>query len=302
MSEQQVSLNKTTWTDFINPNREQIDKIFDIHEFHELDREAVLEENQYARVDPYDNYLFLVLHFPKYNPVTERYIHNELDIFVGKDFLITMRYYQSSTMQRILQDYEKRFEKNDENLNHPAFLLYSIIENYLAKTMKMLSQFAKDLKFLEKELFSSRTQDTIRALMIKKRNIITLKHMMKPQIRVLQLTENYMKQRFSEEMENYFEDLEDKMDKIFSEIQIIEENIESMEDTLKSIFDLDTNITIKYLTIFSAFMLPLTLATSFFGMNIEAGHFKDWIIIITLILTTIIFTIIMYIFFFKKNQ
>ena len=70
-------------------------------------------------------------------------------------------------------------------------------------------------------------------------------------------------------MENYFENLEDRLDKIFSEIQIIEENMDSMEDTMKSIFDLDTNITIKYFTIFSAFMLPLTLATSFFGMNIE---------------------------------
>ena len=67
-------------------------------------------------------------------------------------------------------------------------------------------------------------------------------------------------------MENYFENLEDRLDKIFSEIQIIEENMDSMEDTMKSIFELDT---IKYLTIFSAFMLPLTLATSFFGMNIE---------------------------------
>jgi Mg2+ and Co2+ transporter CorA len=43
-----------------------------------------------------------------------------------------------------------------------------------------------------------------------------------------------------------------------------------MEDTLKSIFELKTNSTIKYLTVFSAFMLPLTLITSFFGMNIEA--------------------------------
>ena len=269
MSEKNLTQQATLWQDFINPNKEQIEKIFEKYDFHELDREAIIEENQYARLDPYDDYLFLVLHFPKYNPVTERYIQNELNIFVGKDFLITMRYYQSSTMRRILADYQKRFGSENENLNNPAFLLYSIIENYLAKTMKMLERFSRDLKFLEKELFSSRTHDTIRTLMIKKRNIITLKHMMRPQIRVLRLTESYMKGRFSEEMENYFEDLEDKMDKIFSEIQIIEENIESMEDTLKSIFDLDTNITIKYLTIFSAFMLPLTLATSFFGMNIE---------------------------------
>lgn len=290
------------WLDHINPTKKEIEAIVEQYGFHELDQEAILEEHQYARLDPYDDYLFLVLHFPKYNPVTERYIHNELNIFIGQDYLITFRYYQSDTMRRIFSEYEKRIGTEDEMYNDPAFVLYDIIEGFLDKTMRMLDRFTKDLKILERELFSSRTHDTIRALMIKKRNIITLKHMMKPQIPVLRLTESYMKGRFSEEVENYFENLEDKLDKIFSEIQIIEENIESMEDTLKSIFDLDTNITIKYLTIFSAFMLPLTLATSFFGMNIEAGHFNDTLIWVTLILTTLAFTALMYYFFFYKNR
>lgn len=257
------------WIDRIDPSKEEIEKIFQEHDFHELDREAILEEHQYARLDPYENYLFLVLHFPKYNTKTERYIQNELDIFVGKDFLITFRYYPSTTMRHLYAQYENRKDTADDDHNDPAFLLYDIIEGFLDKTMNMLDRFTKDLRVLERDLFSSPSRDTIRSLMIKKRNIIALKHMMRPQIPVLRQTENYMKGRFSEEVENYFENLEDKLDKIFSEIQIIEENIESMEDTMKSIFDLDTNIIIKYLTIFSAFMLPLTLATSFFGMNVE---------------------------------
>ncbi len=103
-------------------------------------------------------------------------------------------------------------------------------------------------------------------------------------------------------MENYFENLEDRLDKIFSEIQIIEENMDSMEDTMKSIFELDTNITIKYLTIFSAFMLPLTLATSFFGMNIEEGNFNNMLIWGTLIATTLTSLSLMYFFFVKKDR
>ncbi len=103
-------------------------------------------------------------------------------------------------------------------------------------------------------------------------------------------------------MENYFENLEDRLDKIFSEIQIIEENMDSMEDTMKSIFELDTNITIKYLTIFSAFMLPLTLATSFFGMNIEEGNFNNMLIWGTLIATTLTSLSFMYFFFVKKDR
>lgn len=85
--------------------------------------------------------------------------------------------------------------------------------------------------------------------------------MMKPQIAVLKMIEIRMKDRFSDEVELYFENLEDKMDKIFSEIQLLQENIDSMEDTLKSVFELESNTTVKYLTTFSAFMLPLTLLT-----------------------------------------
>jgi magnesium transporter len=170
-------------------------------------------------------------------------------------------------MRRIYERYEKRIKEKEDM--SAAFLLYEIIEGYLDKTMRMLERFSRDLKALERELFNARGTDTIRSLMIRKRNIITLKHMMKPQIAVLRMMEIRMKERFSDEVEFYFENLEDKIDKIFSEIQLLQENIDSMEDALKSIFELETNTTIKYLTVFSAFMLPLTLVTSFFGMNTE---------------------------------
>ena len=59
--------------------------------------------------------------------------------------------------------------------------------------MRMLERFSKDLKIFEKELMVKQDRDTIRTLMIRKRNIITLKHMMKPQIPVFRQMENYMK-------------------------------------------------------------------------------------------------------------
>lgn len=247
------------WHDYINPPLDEVDLLMEKYGFHELDKEAVLEENQYARIDTYDDYLFLVLHFPKYEPSTERYIQNEFNIFIGKDYLLSFRYYQSKTMKQIYNRYESGLERNEHT--SPAFLLYTIIEHFLDKTMKMLELFGKDLKILERELFSARGTDLIRSIMTRKRNIITLKHMMKPQIAVLKMIEIRMKERFSEEVELYFENLEDKLDKIFSEIQLLQENIDSMEDTLKSVFELETNTTIKYLTVFSAFVLPLTLLT-----------------------------------------
>lgn len=295
-------LKKTTtselWQDYINPPLDIIEEVIEHYDFHELDREAILEENQYARIDTYEDYIFLVLHFPKYEPSTERYIHNELNIFVGKDYIITFRYYQSTTMKRIYTRYESDREKWEKI--SPAFVLYDILDSYLDKTMKMLERVGRDIKWIERDLFRNRSTDTIRNIMTKKRNIITLKHMMKPQIAVLKMIEIRMKERFSDEVELYFENLEDKLDKIFSEIQLLQENIDSIEDTLKSVFELETNSTIKYLTVFSAFMLPLTLVTSFFGMNVEAWQFDNTIIYSSIILVSIAFIIIAYLFIKKK--
>ena len=109
-----------------------------------------------------------------------------------------------------------------------------------------------------------------------------------------------MKERFSEEVELYFENLQDKLDKIFSEVQLQQENIDSMEDTLKSVFELETNTTITYLTIFSAFILPLTLATGFFGMNIQSLPFSDTLTWSTLGGLVLILILITYIFLKKK--
>ncbi len=290
--------SKNLWEDYINPPLDEVEAVVEKHHFHALDRDAILEENQYARLDSYDDYLFLVLHFPKYDPGTERYIQNELNIFVAREYLISFRYYQSRTMKKVYD----RYEKNLEIGKHvsPAFLLYDIIDSYLDKTMMMLEKFGKDLKFLERDLFRVKWTDTIRKIMTKKRNIITLKHMMKPQIAVLKMIEIRMKERFSDEVEFYFENLEDKLDKIFSEVLLLQENIDSMEDTLKSIFELDTNTTIRYLTIFSAFMLPLTLGTSFFGMNTETWHFDNELIFAALSIITLLFLWLAYIFIRKK--
>ena len=96
------------WIDRINPTLEELDILTEQYHFHELDREAIIEENQYARIDSYDDYLFLVLHFPKYEMATERYISNEFNIFLSRDYLITFRYYQTGGVYKKFREYEEK--------------------------------------------------------------------------------------------------------------------------------------------------------------------------------------------------
>src|SRR3712207_4288086 len=59
-------------------------------EFHPLDYEDVFSRNQRPKVDEYDDYLFVVLHFPRYDKAVGRLNAAEGDLFVGPDFVVTL--------------------------------------------------------------------------------------------------------------------------------------------------------------------------------------------------------------------
>ena len=59
-------------------------------DFHPLDMEDVFSRNQRPKVDEYDDYLFVVLHFPAYDKTVGRLNAAELDVFVGPDYVITL--------------------------------------------------------------------------------------------------------------------------------------------------------------------------------------------------------------------
>src|SRR5919109_5167146 len=85
-------------------------------EFHPLDYEDVYSRNQRPKVDEYDDYLFIVLHFPRYDKAVARLNAAELDLFVGPDFVITLP-------NEPLQAVEYLFERvrNSEELRDSLF-------------------------------------------------------------------------------------------------------------------------------------------------------------------------------------
>ena len=258
------------WTDWVALSEKDIKKTLEKYKIHELDLEACLEWNQRARVDRYDDYNFLIYNFPKYNRKTKVYELNEFNIFFNKEFLITFRDFPFSRINKIFENYwEKKVEWEHKEIKiSTGYILYEITQAMLEKMFNVIKNIKLDIRQLETQVFEKWNTSLVKDIMIKKRNIVVLKHMFKPQTIVLRQLETAINEMYAGEMEVYFEDLEDKLAQIVSDIEILDEYIESVEDAFKTMIDIKTNFVIKVLTIFSAFMLPLTLLTSFYGMNV----------------------------------
>src|SRR5690348_5056660 len=79
-------------------------------DFHPLDYEDVFSRNQRPKVDEYDDYLLVVLHFPRFDKAVGRLNAAELDVFVGPDYVITL---PNEPLDPVLYLFE-RCERSDE--------------------------------------------------------------------------------------------------------------------------------------------------------------------------------------------
>jgi len=296
-----LKIGNVTWIDAVDIDNNKKLEIVKPYNFHELDVEAILEENQFPRVNRWDDYIFVILHFPKYIKNTQNYVINEFNIFVWKNFIITFRDWRSSHIDRIFQAYANREIKDDEKIN-PGYILYEIIQAMLEKMFKVIHNLTKDLRELEKDIFDVPSMDQAKTILIKKRNIVFLKNIFQPQVVLLRQLEHEMNEFFKWEYELYFEDLEDKIDFIINQLLILNERIDTIEDAFKNIIDLRLNKLMAILTIFSAFMLPLTLITSFYGMNLVTLPYADkpWVVYSMLIGCTLLMFV--WIWYLKKKK
>ena len=122
------------------------------------------------------------------------------------------------------------------------------------KSIKMLTKSSKDVITLEEQLFRANKLEKIllENLTIKKRNIVSLKHMFTPHREILEELQKALPKFYKEDLDVYFEDLEYKLNKIMNTIAVSFENIESLADTYNSLMNIKTNSMITVLTIFSA--------------------------------------------------
>ena len=123
-------------------------------EFHQLDYEDVYSRNQRPKIDEYDDYLFVVLHFPRFDKAVGRLNAAELDIFVGPDFVITLPNEPIQPLEYLFERCRTREDIRDSLFaKGPGYLLYKIVDDCVDASFPMLAKMGNKLERLEDEIW-----------------------------------------------------------------------------------------------------------------------------------------------------
>lgn len=295
------------WIHLFEPQKEEINQLVEKYDFHELIEEDLFELTNQEKIDVYEDYMFIVLNFPKYDTKIKKYLLNEFSIILGKEIILTMTKFDTSHITAIVQEYgeELKTRESDEDFKiSPYYILYKVLDTMYDKSLKMLGQSSKDVVLLEDQLFKSSKleKSLLENLIIKKRNIVSLKHMFAPHREILAELQNALPKFYKEDLDVYFEDLEYKLDKIMSNISVSFENIESLADTYDTLMNIKTNSMIGVLTIFAAITWILTLISWIYGMNILLPGQDNSRFFVILMIVMFAVCVLLLLFFRKKRR
>jgi magnesium transporter len=259
-----------TWIDFLHPGAEQVDYLRSHFPFHQLNLDDLVSRLQRPKVDdsPEDEYSFLVLHFPVYNAHTRLPIASEVDVFIGRNYLITGHDGRLRPLSRLVQSADSPQIQAQLMERGSGFLLYKILECLITACNPMLYHIDAKLERLDEQVFTRDVRDIVKELSFVRRDIISMRRILKPNIPVVRLLAARERPFLRLDEDAYFGDLSDGMAKIWDMLEEQKEIVEGLDATLSSLTSHRINTEMKIFTLITVIGMPMTIIGGIYGMNV----------------------------------
>lgn len=264
--------DKLRWVDIQHPTNTEMEYLRQNFPFHPLALEDCLSKVQRPKLDEYEDegYLFIVLHFPRFNKQTRHTSMQEVDIFVGPDYVVTVH---EGVLKPLVQLFQTVQEEEDSRARlmgrGTGFLFYRIIDVLVDYCFPIMRKIDQQTASIEDRIFDRNVRGLVQDLSFVRRDIITLRRIIRPNIPVLRQLENREYKFLNLDEDLYFGDIVDHLNKQWDMLEDNRELIEGLNYTLDSLTSHRINEVIKTLTIISVVLLPMTLLASIYGMNVD---------------------------------
>jgi magnesium transporter len=258
------------WVDLSLPTPQEAGILTDVFHFHELAIEDALAEIHQPKVESYGDYLYLILHGIDFKARTHEFATQEIDFFLGPQYLVTFHNGTSRSIQHVAEI----CTRSDRVLGEgPAALLYRLIDTMVDNYRPEVDKIADRLDVLEKEVFQRVARQTlVKRILDFKRDVASLRRVVLPQRDAVGRLARREFPQISEQLSYRFRDVHDHLVRLSDEAIYFQDRISSLLDAHLSNVSNQLNGVMKVLTIISTIFMPMTVLTGLYGMNVELPH------------------------------
>jgi len=286
-----ITCGKLTWVYIEIPTAQNVAYLAQNFNFHPLNLDDVLSRVQRPKIDEYTDHLFIVLHFPVYDKENRVTYPSEVDIFISESYVITV--HKSGDLKSLAKFFKECRLDEGTRKNYmcrsSGFLLYHILDALVNYCFPILDKVVDNVEKVEDLIFARPIPETVREILMVRRDLISFRRVVHPQIAVVEALEKEETPFFKEDQDVYFGDIADHIRKIWDGLEDCKEVVDGLADTSNWLTSHRIQETMRVLTIIMAIMAPATLLASIYGMNVylpgghEVGPDKDYWTLMVLI-------------------
>lgn len=261
------------WADVTDPTSRDFEELAEEFGFHHLSIEDCQNPHQRPKVEEYAGYYFIVLYEAELVGPTDRLELRELNIFLGKNYLVTVHsrpIRAVETARRLWSEWTDRAEQGS------GLLAYLLIDAIVDDYFPLLDIMSERMDTLEDSIFGDFQSEAIQEIFAIKKKLLYLRRAVAPLRDVFNTMLRREQAIFRREAYVYFQDVFDHLIRVADTIDTLRDMLSSTMDAYLSVSGNRMNIVMKRLTSISTILMSVTLIAGIYGMNFDVMPELKW--------------------------
>jgi magnesium transporter len=259
----------TLWVDLAAPTEEDTRVLSDVFHFHPLAVEDARSALQFPKIEPFPNYLYLVLHGIDVKKGRTRFATRDIDFFLGRNYLVTVHDGESRTLGQLRELCSLHNRVLEEG---SVALLHRIVDSMVDNYRPVIEGIEDRIGALEEQAFAGK-EHLGRQLLTLKRELSTMRRILVPQRDAIARLARREFSAISDEMSFRFRDDYDHVVRMTEEAVMFHDRVTGIFEVNLTTTSNRLNQVMKVLTVMSTIFLPLTVLTGMWGMNVDLPRF-----------------------------
>jgi len=278
--QKQFKYKDITWIDLIAPTASEIAEVSKRFNIHPIASGELAVRSIRPKVDLYDDYIYLVLHFPNHSNSTraknEERDTVEVDFIVGKDFLVTTSYEELEPMQ----EFGKVFEANTiladgKKTIHAGHLMYDIIKHLYQSLERNLESINFQLKKAEAKVFAGKEREMVMVLARTNKKLLDFRSTLKTHREILKSLETGGKEFFGDAFVYYLRAIIGEFEKVWDSLESSRDFFNELKQTNESMLSIKTSEATKVFSMLAFVTFPLSLIAAILGLRAPGTPLVD---------------------------
>jgi len=258
------------WIDLTAPTAEESLWVLEkIYHFHPLSIEDAVKDVHVPKLDDYGHYLYMVFHTVAMGESQMDIRTDELDVFLGANFLITMHDVALPVLDELWTEEHQRRQGLSRG---PAFLLYEVLDRQTDTYIPMLDRFEEQLEALGEHIFHREPKNSdslLKNILTAKSSALRLYRVLEPQRDLLQRLARNDYTAVPADTRIYFNDVFDHLVRLADLASSMRDLASSTIDAYQTLVNNRMNDVMKVLTMISTIFIPLSFIAGVYGMNLR---------------------------------